>query len=564
MMKINGVLLIAAAFSVAGPAVAGIVHNDGTAYEDSLAVSFQLLDSLGNPVPRSSGDSLWFFVYDPGGTLVYTDSARLLSDAKITYRPLNFRAKNLSFMSYKRAIADIDGAGVNGTYKWTLVAGDSSLALLSTYNGEFQVVTQGNLAGILDSINRNSMVSGDAAAADNLEAMLDGTGGVDLSLRRLRVNNTSSAGPAVSCSSQVTSAAGFYTTGTLVAPHTEVIRVKAGGTGNQNGFWISGLGSAHGIDIDGGSNGSGIVAYGYGAGSGIKALSQTSGQGIYAAAGGTGAGLRVESSNGSALYVVSGAEFGDNEPAVKIEVVENDSAAVVLSSSTKVPAGFRSVLAASDSINAHAPHSDNWAAVGGGGTGAIPCTLSVAAVIGTDTVAVASAFVRVYNAGETATAAFGTTDASGRAIFALEATTYHAYGYLSGYIFAPQPTIVAVGTSGGHDTLWATPFDPGTPATAELCRVYGWVSNLSGNELSGVMVRARIPESPLRYQNVVISPYERQTTTDSAGHWFMDLYPSSVLTPNSTRYEFEIRLESGAVLRRRISVPDSASWLLTW
>lgn len=200
----------------------------------------------------------------------------------------------------------------------------------------------------------------------------------------------------------------------------------------------------------------------------------------------------------------------------------------------------------------------------GVGAGAIPCTLFVMQAVSGDTVALQGVYLRVYNSGETATAAAGTTDANGRRVFTLEESDYRVYAYQAGFTFTPQPESVSVPIGGITDTIWGVPFDPGTPATAELCRVYGWVYNLSGDTLSGATVNARIVQSPLRYQNIVISPYNLTTTTDSAGYWFLDLFPSAALTPDTTRYEITIRFTSGAILRRKVAVPQSTEWLLTW
>lgn len=200
----------------------------------------------------------------------------------------------------------------------------------------------------------------------------------------------------------------------------------------------------------------------------------------------------------------------------------------------------------------------------GMGEGAIPCTLFVMKSVGGDTTTLQGVFVRAYNSTETATAAGGTTDANGRIVFSLEAATFHIYGYQSGYRFTPQPDVVTVGASGTSDTLWASPFDPGTPAVANLCRVFGWVRNLGGDTLTGATIQARVTQSPLRYGNLVISPYEVTTTADSTGYWHLDLLPSSSLTPSNTQYEFTIRYSSGAILHRKFAVPDSTQWLLSW
>lgn len=232
-----------------------------------------------------------------------------------------------------------------------------------------------------------------------------------------------------------------------------------------------------------------------------------------------------------------------------------------------IEGGLLPLAAVTDSGFARAITADDYKAdlaPCGVGTGAIPCTLLVMTATGSDTTALQGVFLRVYNSGETATAAGGTTDANGCRIFTLEESDYRVYAYQGGYTFAPQPESIGVASGGLTDTIWGVPFDPGAPATAELCRVYGWVYNLSGDTLSGATVNARVIQSPLRYQNIVISPYNLTTTTDSAGYWSLDLFPSAALTPDTTLYEFTIRFTSGAILRRKVAVPEATEWLLTW
>lgn len=196
------------------------------------------------------------------------------------------------------------------------------------------------------------------------------------------------------------------------------------------------------------------------------------------------------------------------------------------------------------------------------GDGPAACSLFVMRDLGVDTVAVAGAALRVYNSTESVTLAAGKTDANGRAVFSLIADTVHVIGALTGYSIASAT--IPIDLSGTSDTLWATAFDPGMPASPSLCRVYGWVYDLRGDTISDASVRARIVDSPLRSGSVVISPYELTTSSDSVGYWFLDLIPSSILTPDTTRYEFTIRFPSGAILRRRLAVPDSSDWLLSW
>jgi hypothetical protein len=114
-----------------------------------------------------------------------------------------------------------------------------------------------------------------------------------------------------------------------------------------------------------------------------------------------------------------------------------------------------------------------------------------------------------------------------------------------------------------NDTIWGSGFDPGEPVAPNLCRVFGWVFDLSGYGISGVTVMARLNKSSVRYNGSMISPFYRMASTDSSGYWYLDLIPSENLEP-ACEYEIVIYYESGRIARRRVEVPDQASWELGW
>ena len=161
----------------------------------------------------------------------------------------------------------------------------------------------------------------------------------------------------------------------------------------------------------------------------------------------------------------------------------------------------------------------------GSGSGAYACTLFV--FESTSQTAIQGVFLRALNATETATAAIGETNSTGRVIFALDAASYHLLPYLTGYSFGELPETVTVTTAGENDTIWANRFDPGSPPLASLCRVYGYVQTLGASGLEEVVVTARIAKMPLQYDGVVVSPYAVSTSTDSTGYWYLDLIPNS-------------------------------------
>ena len=131
------------------------------------------------------------------------------------------------------------------------------------------------------------LFSGDSAAADALETMLDGTGGNVLSLGRLVIsaNNASGAvdidnsfGPGVDIEG---GGGAFY--------GVDIQGGEPNGTGLGLFGGYNGVGS-HGMYIEGsGPNGSALVLSGSGSGDGIQALGGGTGDGIHAIRGGASA-----------------------------------------------------------------------------------------------------------------------------------------------------------------------------------------------------------------------------------------------------------------------------------
>jgi hypothetical protein len=54
---------------------------------------------------------------------------------------------------------------------------------------------------------------------------------------------------------------------------------------------------------------------------------------------------------------------------------------------------------------------------------------------------------------------------------------------------------ISVLTGGGSAVVYLAAFDPGQPPSPHLCRVYGWISDLSGEKVDGVEISAEIPKN---------------------------------------------------------------------
>lgn len=175
---------------------------------------------------------------------------------------------------------------------------------------------------------------------------------------------------------------------------------------------------------------------------------------------------------------------------------------------------------------------------------------------------IALAQIQVLDSLENSTVGLLTSDSQGRGFFALDNGTYCVRMYKPGWQFTVPETLKVTGDE--DTTYYADLFDPGSPPQASLCRVYGWIYDINNLPVAGSKIEASIRTIPLRYQNIIISPYYKSTATDEEGYWYLDLYPNSVLNPSDTKYIIFIYSPSGTILRIEATVPDVGSWELQW
>lgn len=179
-----------------------------------------------------------------------------------------------------------------------------------------------------------------------------------------------------------------------------------------------------------------------------------------------------------------------------------------------------------------------------------------------DSSSIAFAQIQVLDSTENSTIGLLTSDSQGRGFFALDNGIYCVRLYKPGWQFTVPETLCVDGDE--DTTYYAEAFDPGSPPQASLCRVYGWVYDINDQPMVGTKIKASIKTVPLRYQNLVISPYYKSAVTDEDGYWYLDLYPNSVLSPSDTKYIFHIFSPSGTILRLKKEVPDQTNWELQW
>jgi len=123
---------------------------------------------------------------------------------------------------------------------------------------------------------------------------------------------------------------------------------------------------------------------------------------------------------------------------------------------------------------------------------------------------------------------------------------------------------ISVISGGGIVSVYLAMFDPGNPPSPNLCRVYGWISDLCGENVDGVEISAEIPKKyqPAKYSGVLVAPYMASCFSDSSGYWAMDLIPNELLSESNSKYLFTIKYHSGVIYRVELPVPRLTSWQL--
>jgi hypothetical protein len=175
---------------------------------------------------------------------------------------------------------------------------------------------------------------------------------------------------------------------------------------------------------------------------------------------------------------------------------------------------------------------------------------------------IAFAQIQILDSTQSSTIGLLTSDSQGRGFFALNNGYYCVRLYEPGWQFTVPETLKVDGNE--DTTYYADAFDPGLPPQASLCRVYGWIYDINNHPVVEAKIQASIKITPLRYQDIIISPYYKTTTTDDEGYWYLDLYPNSALNPSDTKYIFFIYTPSGTILKIETTLPNQASWELQW
>lgn len=154
------------------------------------------------------------------------------------------------------------------------------------------------------------------------------------------------------------------------------------------------------------------------------------------------------------------------------------------------------------------------------------------------------------------------TDVNGRLILELDADSF--FVALTHNNYGQTLDTIVVLSGGGTDTLWMSIFDPGQPSSPDLCRVYGWIYDISGIGVEHASITAEIPSEyhPVKYSSIIITPFRKTAESDSTGYWYIDLFPNQLLSKTESEYLFTIEYPSGVIFKTKTAVPDSSSWKL--
>ncbi len=622
MKKILWLLLIAVALIIPSNSYAGIYNNSGTTPEDSIAFTFQFLDSLGQAVAGAADDSVYILVFYPGGEEAFRDSM-VYTDANVVEELWEDLAGGDQY-SLQYSVSEIDGSGLEGTYKVVVTANDNSLTLNSSFHYEFQLYATNNysttldflvdsLQGVIDSLqNQDNWVAKEVSlliTSDNI-----GINWGDITNQSTSVNLSATTTNLVNTATAVTNDVGITATAVDNIWDEDTTGHK---TDPNMGYWItqSVAGDISDADmisiIDTLLNK--LVSDTAAATIMSKIVRDASAASAQAIANNTDIGLVIDTVNGImdtlqnqddwvlqatvagrtldiAVTGTAGVDFdniagglgageidanaiGASELATTAvdEIWEYDSANVsgaqAMGTMLKDTSAYQGSAASLDTSQIKTLATNNPTLFYGptaGGTGTDTLSFYVIDTTGTDT-ALSDVKVTVKNSGGS-TVAVNITDATGQISLYLDAGTYTVIGKQSPasptmHLFDSRSLTVSGNST---DSLFGYDLEIGSSSIPGLCRVYGYLFSSNGLAEIDAEVKASLPDGVVRTSGSIISPYGVTSTTDSTGYFFLDLIPSDSLIPSSTKYEISISRPDGSILRKRITVPDLSSWKLVW
>lgn len=216
--------------------------------------------------------------------------------------------------------------------------------------------------------------------------------------------------------------------------------------------------------------------------------------------------------------------------------------------------------AVQESINAHAPHGDNWASVGAGSG---LRTVNIYVQDASDSSGLQSYEVSVTDSSSGTDKGRISTDSDGLATFSLDDDTYTiAFSAPAGWTIT-SPVYLTV-TANDDTTYYATQYSP-TPPSASYCIVYTYTYKLTG-AYSGCRLEARIPPEygVVTSSTFLTVPYVVADTSEADGKVELPLVRSTNLTSSAGLTPVKVHLQlfdpwGNVVADTLMEIPDQAS-----
>lgn len=194
------------------------------------------------------------------------------------------------------------------------------------------------------------------------------------------------------------------------------------------------------------------------------------------------------------------------------------------------------------------------------GSGPYRVILRMVDTSGTDA-AVSGVHFTAYDAtnGDVAT---GLSSAAGLDTVNLEAGTHTIISAKTGYYFPSKSITVSANVT---DTVEGYDISVGIPLAASVCRVYGYLSDYSGNILMGAKVVAKTANVTSIVDTAstrrIIAPIERVAKADTSGYWFVDLQKTTTFD-DTTKGFYDITgtyMGTTIFFINHLYVPDQSS-----
>jgi len=164
-------------------------------------------------------------------------------------------------------------------------------------------------------------------------------------------------------------------------------------------------------------------------------------------------------------------------------------------------------------------------------------------------------FVRIADATGTITIATGVTDSGGDFIVALDDDTYQVLLRKAFVNFTVPEALVVLGAT--TDTYTGDVIMPSAPTQPDTCVVYGVVIDVKGDPVEGAKIYIQETDNTT-FSNTQKIVRNKETTSDAAGYWELEVIRSSALDPATSSYRAIIEYRSFKY-ETTITVPDANS-----